>query len=161
MKNRLFITAIAFLLFGAGLSAQKITSLEVTHKVAGEDVLDRFSFEGGTLTILNGDITAGYANEALNKVYAFGDVLSLSLITAIPNAIVALETDENVPPFVDNRGILHIHSAGSPVEIFSITGAKIARFTATENQAQYDLSACPNSIFLVKTGNKTVKVIKH
>jgi hypothetical protein len=162
MKNRFLITAIAFLLFGAGLSAQKITSLEVTHNLAGEDLSDRFSFEGGALTILTGDIIVAYANEALNKLYSFGDVLSLSFITAVPNAIATLEADEKkAMAFFDNQGILHINPTENPIEIFSITGAKMARFEGTKNQMQYDLSACPHSIFLVKTGNKTVKIIKN
>lgn len=161
MKNRFLITAIAFLLSGAGLSAQKITSLEVNYKLAGEDVPDRFSFEGGALTILNGDVNIAYSNAALNKAYSFGDVISFSFTTDVPNATASLEKDDNAPTFVDNQGILHIHATGNPVEIFSITGAKIAKLTGTENQVQYDLSACPNSIFLVKTGNKTVKIIKN
>ena len=76
MKNKFLLSAIAFLLFGAILSAQPITSLSVNGEFG-------FSFENGTLTILNSSITVAYSDETPSESHVFGNVTSLAFSTPI------------------------------------------------------------------------------
>ena len=157
MKTKIFLLVAICLLSVAGISAQKVTSLKITT----ENTADNFSFEGGVFTILNDVITVTYANTSLNKSYAFADVVSIAFETSEVSSIKQTNADANLSVYIDDVGVLQIDSKASQIDVFNVTGAKIASLANVGNSVQFDLSTYPKGLFLVKAGNKTVKVIKQ
>ncbi|MDR1682200.1 MAG: hypothetical protein LBS25_02265 [Candidatus Symbiothrix sp.] len=77
MKNKILLSAIALLLFGATLSAQPITTISVNGESG-------FSFENAVVTILNGSISVTYSDETSPQTFTFGNVTSLTFQTIQP-----------------------------------------------------------------------------
>ena len=156
MKTNFFLlAAICMLSLVAGVSAQQTTSLKILTKSSS----DNFSFEGGVFTILNDEITVTYADSELNKSYSFADVVSIAFETQGVTSIK--QTNANSIAYIDNAGVLNINCKALQIDIFNITGVKIASLVNTGNSSQFDLSSYPKGLFLVKAGNQTIKVIKY
>ncbi|GHU68334.1 hypothetical protein FACS189413_04970 [Bacteroidia bacterium] len=148
MKNKFLLSAIALLLFGATLSAQPATSLSV-NGASG------FSFENGTITILNGNISVEYSDATPPQPYVFGNVSSLAFQTPIitwvggttdwkttsnwdknrmPGAgdYVIIPAGTSIPVLSENEtvGMLFIENGASiDLNDFSITAKIITGFT--------------------------------
>ena len=157
MKTNIFLLAAICLFSVAGISAQKVTSLEIT---TADLTVDSFSFKGGVFAILNDAISVTYANSALDKVYSFADVVSIAFETSVASSVKQPNASANPVAYIDNAGVLQINSKASQIDIFNVAGVKIASLSNVGNSVQFDLSAYPNGLFLVKTGNQTVKVMK-
>jgi hypothetical protein len=50
--------------------------------------------------------------------------------------------------------------AGDKIELYSLSGVLLKTFIATGSKTAIDLSAFPASLYLIKAGNKTAKVVK-
>jgi hypothetical protein len=158
-----FLFAVA-LLCGAVWVAQaqtQITYVTVEYTEQGTIKTDDFSLEGGLVQILNNSVMIVFAeNPALNRTYVFDDINTMNFERRTVNAIENADAETFKVHFDGN--ILHINAAQSigKVNVYSITGARVAEVESAAHTAQMNLSALPKGTYIVQTGTNSVKIIK-
>jgi len=160
MKKQLLFAVLLLCgaVWAAPVQAQKMY-LTVKHVSQGNVVTDDFSLEGGIVQILNNTVSVIYSgNPTLNRTYQFDNIKSMGFrnVYGVKNIDA-----ENFKAYFDGN-ILHVTATQTlgTVNVYSITGARMAGVESATNTAQINLSALPNGVYIVQAGTNTVKIVK-
>ena len=144
MKSILALAALAFSLSAAAEQKLFLNGEETTGKVvtqmafSGNDVI--LTYDSGTTETLDmqaveivfGTVTALHSNIQMSTLH-----------TQVGNTIVVSGTEK-----------------GDAVEVYSLSGQKIASTVAASDQTTLSLGNATKGIYLLKVGNSVVKFIK-
>jgi len=161
-KKRLIFAAI--LLCGAVWVAQaqiQETFVTVEYTEQGTIKTEDFSLEGGIVQILNNSVMIIFSeNPSLNRTYVFDNINTMKFERRDVNTIKNVEA-ENFKIYFDGN-TLHISATQSigTVNVYSITGARVAGVENNAITAQINLSTLPTGVYIVQAGANTVKIIK-
>ena len=121
----------------------------------GKSVTVRFTETGTDVihaTFVHG-CTTGYGSKTIDfpvtvEAYTGIDFIENASLTAYPNPTDGIITVAGT-------------AAGEEIAIFSLTGTKLATFTAEPDNTTIDISNLPKAIYILRTNTKAIKIIKN
>lgn len=151
MKTKTFLAAL-LLMVSTNLMADEYNYLTLTYNGADQNIslpiVQRITFEEGNLVVNTTDGKYFYPISALDKI-TFSEA-------ADPDAIEALP--EQAEDLTYKNGILAIKGDGI-LRVYNASGALVSIANVKEG-ANVNLGNLPTGVYIVRMGNKTIKVRK-
>ncbi|MEA4984770.1 MAG: T9SS type A sorting domain-containing protein [Paludibacter sp.] len=161
MKQKIYILVVALVAMTVSLQAQASSFLRVTYATESGTNADNFSIEGGEIQILDNTVNIVFSgNPEQNRTYLFDDIRSLQF--EIQTSTGNLELDVPLVVYTDKAGVLHLRAMESLglINVYSIAGTLVASVKSDTTEACIDFKEARPGMYIVKTGNQTVKFIK-
>jgi len=158
MKIRLiFFLCVAFLFTTQSWGQTELAPYLYLEKTDGS--ISEIPFANSEVKILGDSITVNMPAESIQ--FNFSEINSLSFKLKSDTQL-KLIASSGIKIFLDNTGDLHI-SGNQPlgdISIYGITGQLLKKVVTNNTETTIDISGFAKGIYLVKTYEKTVKIIK-